>query len=300
MDAKEIRRNRKSSMALINEANSTSPKTVDFLNSVKNAIENGSIKDGSKVTIDVEMFVLDDSNRDFSESSVEFQAFRSSIDREGLINPLVFGFNAESLELYLVAGHRRLAAIKQLGWKTVPATYISDDQDVDAVRFAENAFRENLEPIELCKQVLKVKSIWKPRSDVEFAKMLGFGRTKTIGCLKIAAWRPEDQEFAARNNLKLTPLIQIATKAGVDVRAELRKLASKSRTPSGAKSPRIRQEDSAFYKSSIDLLSGFAQTHSLSPRLTNRAKSIVKKLDGIPESDLKTLKEFISSLKTVP
>lgn len=292
MDAKkQLRKSRKSSMAIISEANADSSATVEFLKSVKRAIEQGSIKDGSKLTIATGMFVLDGQNREFSESSDEFKALRDSIDRDGLVNPLTFGFDLERTELYLISGHRRLASVKQLGWESVSAIYRDEERDVAAIRFAENAFRENLEPIELCNQVKKVKKLWSPPTDVEFAKMLGFSRSKTIGCLKIAEWGYEDKEFASRNNIKLTPLIRIATKSNVNIRAELVKLVSKKAAGECPK-PQKQAPSEAFTKS-LSKLNEMAESKHLSRSFVTKARAILKKVDGMDKEELLCLLDLL-------
>jgi ParB family chromosome partitioning protein len=48
----------------------------------------------------------------------------------------------------LIAGERRLAACKRLGWKSVPVTYV-DLKEVVRGEFAENAFRKDFLPSEI-------------------------------------------------------------------------------------------------------------------------------------------------------
>jgi len=72
----------------------------------------------------------------------------ASIGRIGIIVPLVVVAAAD--QFTLVSGHRRLAAAKQLGLKTVPCIVkdVSVDKQVE-VSFAENIFRQDLSPIEV-------------------------------------------------------------------------------------------------------------------------------------------------------
>jgi ParB family transcriptional regulator, chromosome partitioning protein len=70
-----------------------------------------------------------------------------SIRAHGLLQPIVVRRAANGYEL--VAGHRRLAAVQQLGWSKVPA--VVRDQDAEGayiLTLVENLQRENLSPKE--------------------------------------------------------------------------------------------------------------------------------------------------------
>lgn len=79
------------------------------------------------------------------EGIVELAA---SIRRIGLVNPLLV---ADKDGIFtLVAGHRRLAAAKLAGAKTVPAIrHYCDEAERSEISFAENFFRKDLSPVEL-------------------------------------------------------------------------------------------------------------------------------------------------------
>ncbi|MCK6475305.1 MAG: ParB/RepB/Spo0J family partition protein [Phycisphaerales bacterium] len=76
-----------------------------------------------------------------------------SMRERGLLEPVVVGkleMSDGGTILRLVAGHRRLAAARLLGWTTIRAvvrTYITDD-DLQLDRATENVHRLNLNPIE--------------------------------------------------------------------------------------------------------------------------------------------------------
>src|SRR5215472_2708444 len=65
-----------------------------------------------------------------------------SINRIGLIHPLVV-----TRDLQLVAGERRLIAVKKLGWERVPCQYVDevDDFVLQCIEFEENIKRSDLE-----------------------------------------------------------------------------------------------------------------------------------------------------------
>jgi ParB family chromosome partitioning protein len=70
-----------------------------------------------------------------------------SIRVHGLLQPLVVRRTGRRFEL--IAGHRRLEALRQLGWKTVPAVVRGADQDdAPVLRLVENLQRRDLRPAE--------------------------------------------------------------------------------------------------------------------------------------------------------
>jgi N6-adenosine-specific RNA methylase IME4 len=71
------------------------------------------------------------------------ESLAASIKELGLLHPIVVRPDGR-----LIAGERRLAACKRLGWKTVPVTYV-DLKEVVRGEFAENAFRKDFLPSEI-------------------------------------------------------------------------------------------------------------------------------------------------------
>lgn len=67
----------------------------------------------------------------------------ASIKDVGLLHPIVI-----TPDNVLVAGERRLEAVKQLGWDEVPATVVPLE-DIVRGEYAENAIRENFRPSEI-------------------------------------------------------------------------------------------------------------------------------------------------------
>jgi N6-adenosine-specific RNA methylase IME4 len=71
------------------------------------------------------------------------ESLAASIRELGLLHPIVVRPDGR-----LIAGERRLAACKRLGWKSVPVTYV-DLKEVVRGDFAENAFRKDFLPSEI-------------------------------------------------------------------------------------------------------------------------------------------------------
>lgn len=77
-------------------------------------------------------------SRRFRKDLGQIRPLADSINRVGLLHPPVVNQDNE-----LIAGSRRLAAVKMLGWSTVPVTVVPLDEIVRG-EFAENAFRKPL------------------------------------------------------------------------------------------------------------------------------------------------------------
>jgi ParB family chromosome partitioning protein len=73
----------------------------------------------------------------------DIESLAASIKELGLLHPIVVRPDGR-----LIAGERRLAACKQLGWKSVPVTFV-DLKEVVRGEFAENAFRKDFLPSEI-------------------------------------------------------------------------------------------------------------------------------------------------------
>lgn len=70
-----------------------------------------------------------------------------SISEHGLISPLTVTLDEGGYRL--LAGNRRLMAIKRLGWAEVPCIIVDADLDLgDQITIAENIIRRNLSPVE--------------------------------------------------------------------------------------------------------------------------------------------------------
>lgn len=77
----------------------------------------------------------------------DLQALEASIDKVGLINPILLDEQDN-----LVAGYRRLCACKKLGWKEIEVRVIEfggDEIGMLEAEIAENFFRKDFSPEEI-------------------------------------------------------------------------------------------------------------------------------------------------------
>jgi ParB family chromosome partitioning protein len=79
----------------------------------------------------------------FRKSLGDIDSLAASIDEMGLLHPIVVRRDGR-----LIAGERRLAACKKLGWTFVPVTVV-DLKEVIKEEFAENAHRRDFLPSEI-------------------------------------------------------------------------------------------------------------------------------------------------------
>lgn len=112
-----------------------------------------------------------------------------SMKNDGQIHPiLVYADKSEKDRYKIVAGRKRIAAAKKLGWDLIRAEILSDDltaEEIESLVIAENAFRHH--PHEKIKQSLAIKrwsEIWEKR--------------KNQRPLEIVAKKPPDSPIIAR------------------------------------------------------------------------------------------------------
>ncbi|GAX87809.1 chromosome partitioning protein, ParB family [Lebetimonas natsushimae] len=133
--------------------------------------------------------------KEFDEKSIEELA--TSIDRYGLLQPIVV--IKDSGNYILVAGERRLRAVKKLGKKDIKAIVL--DIDLNELReFAliENIQRENLNPIEIAKSL---KSLIEEHNYTheELAKIISKSRSYVTNLLRLLSL-PEYVQEKVKNN----------------------------------------------------------------------------------------------------
>lgn len=111
-----------------------------------------------------------------------------SIQRIGLINPIVI-----TQDGVLVAGERRLTAIRQLGWTHVPVQFVEDlsDYELQTIELEENIKRENLpwqDEVAALEKFHRLKMAHEPGwSQEQTADAVGLSRPEVSKKLQVAA-----------------------------------------------------------------------------------------------------------------
>ncbi len=117
----------------------------------------------------------------FDEKSVRNLA--KSINDIGIIQPIVVRKKGSYFEL--VAGERRLEAVKFLGKKEIPAI-VKNLSNFEAFRMTleENIRRENLNPLEIAEAIKKMKEEFR-LTDEKLGKMLNMSRSLVTNYLRL-------------------------------------------------------------------------------------------------------------------
>src|SRR5574343_2045263 len=108
----------------------------------------------------------------------DIDALADSIAQYGLIQPLLVSVSCDYADIELVAGGRRLAAIKQLGWDNVDVVIRETLTDVEIaeMELEENIRRKDLSWQERVRSIAKVHSI-RSRSAVLSQQDWGYEQT---------------------------------------------------------------------------------------------------------------------------
>jgi len=123
----------------------------------------------------------------------ELEMLKSSIARDGFLQPIVVRRNGDAYQL--VVGERRVRAAQDLGLEKIPAIVMSvgDDRLLE-LALIENVQREDLNPIELAqgyRQLMGVKG-WTQEA---LAENLGLSRSSVSNTLRLLDL-PEDMQGA--------------------------------------------------------------------------------------------------------
>ncbi|MDA4123529.1 MAG: ParB/RepB/Spo0J family partition protein [Thaumarchaeota archaeon] len=126
-----------------------------------------------------------------------------SIDRHGLLHPILVRPVNDRFEL--VAGSRRLAAARLLGWRKITCQIIElNDQEAFEVALAENVNRKTLDQFEEAKAFKDYTSLYGWGSETELARKLGKSVSYVSRRLKLLTLPVKTQEILRRRkNLSL-------------------------------------------------------------------------------------------------
>lgn len=114
----------------------------------------------------------------------------SSIEQNGLMQPIVITDLQENGFHTIVAGHRRFEAFKIMGKTKIPAIVLKDlqDKDLAILSLTENLMRENLHPIENAIAIKNILDNNIVESQNKLAEYVGFSKgyvSKLMSILKL-------------------------------------------------------------------------------------------------------------------
>lgn len=136
------------------------------------------------------------------ETLRDIEELADSIKEVGLLQPIVA--RRHQGQLIVVAGHRRLAAVRRLRWPDV-ATIVRADMRPDHVLAAmliENGQRKDLDPIEEARGLLRLKTL-NELTDREVGLKVGRNQVFVSSRLALLELTPEEQEQIRNGDMTL-------------------------------------------------------------------------------------------------
>jgi ParB family chromosome partitioning protein len=161
--------------------------------------------------------------KEFDEQSIEELA--NSIDKYGLLQPIVVIKDNENY--ILVAGERRLRAVKKLGKKDIKAIVL--DINLNELReFAliENIQRENLNPIEIAES-LKMLIEEHNYTHEELAKIISKSRSYVTNLLRLLSLPKYVQEKVKNNEISVGHVKVMSNLDEKDIKNVIKEIKSK-------------------------------------------------------------------------
>lgn len=168
----------------------------------------------------VPVIALVDDPHNPRDSLGDVVSLAASIAQQGLLQPIVVRTTDEG-DLMILAGHRRAAAIRSLGWSQVDVI-VRKAMAPDAVlaaQLVENGQRANLDPIEEARALARLKALG-DLTDAAVAQQVGLAQPRVSGRLALLSLSPEEQEEVRAGHMKLTEAIYKARLASGKVRAK--------------------------------------------------------------------------------
>lgn len=147
----------------------------------------------------------------------DVEELADSIAEVGLLQPIVARQTARGL--VVVAGHRRLAAVKLLGWTKAPVIVRGDmrPDHVLAAMLIENGQRRDLDPIEEARGLKKLKA-HDDLTDIELAKKVGRSQPFVSSRLALLLLSADDQDRVRSGQLGIVQATNLGRLNGGKVR----------------------------------------------------------------------------------
>jgi ParB/RepB/Spo0J family partition protein len=109
---------------------------------------------------------------DIDTSTEAFLEFKASIERQGILQPVLVAPAGKDGKHPLIAGHRRFTAAQELGLKEIPVLQRDPNGEEALLALVENVQREDLSPVEEANALDRMRKDF-GMTQVEAAKALG-------------------------------------------------------------------------------------------------------------------------------
>lgn len=199
---------------------------------------------------------------------------KESIGNIGLINPITV-----DSDFNLLAGARRLACCKELGWNTIPAHIIGSDEVTGLqVELDENVCRQEFSPSEKLalatrlNEAMKIKNVsYKDRTKV-IAEQTGLGRTDIAAVAKVV--KDGDEELVkSMDSGEIT--IREAAEIAKEPKEKQRKLVREKKEKSAPEQPEKEPTDNPIDGIGLEVREEVLQAFDVIP-LINKAVALLK------------------------
>jgi len=116
-------------------------------------------------------------------NDAELAELADSLREHGLVQPIVV--RAKGDRFQLIAGQRRLAAARRLGWEKVPVRVLDvDDRQMSEIAIVENLQRRDLDALEKATSFKQYLATWSCTQD-ELAKRLAVDRSTVANLIRL-------------------------------------------------------------------------------------------------------------------
>lgn len=124
-----------------------------------------------------------------------------SIREHGLVQPIVVRSRGDRYQL--IAGQRRLAAARKLGWERVPARVLDvEDRQMAEIAIVENLQRRDLDALEKAASFKQYLSTWGCTQE-ELAKRLSIDRSHVANLIRLLELPPSVQQKLREGKLSM-------------------------------------------------------------------------------------------------
>ena len=135
--------------------------------------------------------------------AAELEELAASIKVNGLLQAIVVRRSVTGRTFELVAGERRLRAVRQLGWREIPAQIRDvDDQTLLVLALVENLQRQDLGPLEEAKGYESLRDTF-GYSQRRIAEAVGKSRSTVANMLRLLALPPSVRRLVEEGELSM-------------------------------------------------------------------------------------------------
>jgi len=172
---------------------------------VEPAVMRGASSAAAQELVDVPVADLHpDADNPREDINADLDDLVASITQAGLLQPIVAQRRPDGT-LQIVAGHRRHAACKRLGWPTVPCVVREEmgRAEVLAAMLIENSQRRDLDPIQEARAVQHLMVQYSISTHSQVGAKIGKSQVWVSSRLALLALTPEDQRRVRSGELRV-------------------------------------------------------------------------------------------------